>query len=540
MTASDGHNIALTLERMAVRRPGAVALTEKDGRSMNLGRLADYCRQAAGRLSAAGIGPGDRVMLMVRPSAAFVGLTFALFRLGAVVILIDPGMGYRNLLRCIGRVRPAYLVGIPRAILFSRLFPRHFRSLRRRISIGPTPLARPLSLFSCQDPGPVFPARAEDPAAIIFTTGSTGPPKGVEYSHGIFSAQLTLIRELYGVGPGQVDQPAFPLFGLFSVALGARAVIPDMDPSRPARVDPARFVRSLVREGVTYSFGSPAIWRVVSRYCRKKGLVLPVQRVLMAGAPVSGDLVAQVARILEPGAEIQTPYGATEALPVTTITGREILDDCWSGTCRGAGVCVGRAVSGITLGIMQPVDGPVGDSSGIQWLGPGEIGEIVVRGSVVTRAYADDPGQTALAKIPDGEEVWHRMGDMGYLDEQQRLWFCGRKNHVVHTRTGPLYTICCEGIFNTVPGVLRSALVGLGRPGRQRPVLLVEKERGMDEKELLAALARTAQGQPMTREITTFLVHPAFPVDIRHNAKIFREKLAPWAARRLGGCEDGL
>jgi len=311
------YNIATALRRSAEVLGETVALTALQGRQWRQWTFAELRRNSDGfaaALDGEGVRQGDRVMLMVRPSMEFFCLTFALFQMGAVVILIDPGMGYRNLLRCIGSVRPDILIGIPKAILFSRMFRTPFATVRRRIRVGGWPWGGGKGLApSCEhsrehrDNLPAYQARETDLAAIIFTTGSTGPPKGVEYTHGIFHAQLQLIREYYGIGPGDVDQPGFPLFGLFAAALGAKAVIPDMDPTRPAQVDPAKFVRTLLEHRVSYSFGSPAIWNVVSRHCLERGIVLPVRKVLMAGAPVSGELVERVQRILPEDALIFTP-----------------------------------------------------------------------------------------------------------------------------------------------------------------------------------------------------------------------------------------
>jgi acyl-CoA synthetase (AMP-forming)/AMP-acid ligase II len=443
-------------------------------------------------------------------------------------------MGVKNLLRCIGRVEPEVLIAIPLVQALSKVFRKPFRTVRTRICVGRSYglLGVPLSSMST-DSGERqegFAAGPDDLAAIIFTTGSTGPPKGVCYTHGIFHAQLELIHDYYGIRPGDVDQPGFPLFALFSTALGARAVIPEMNPAHPARVDPRKFVRTILEQGVTYSFGSPAIWNVVSRYCLAQGLVLPVKKILMAGAPVPGDLIERVQRIMAPDGEIHTPYGATESLPIVSITGREILTETWPESRRGRGTCVGRPLPGIRLKIIEPVAGPIATWEQVRELPPGSIGEIVVSGPVVTRAYDHDEAETRTAKIADGEGFWHRLGDMGYLDGQGRLWFCGRKAHRVLTATGVLYTIPCEAIFNEHRAVRRSALVGVGREGAQRPVLIVELAEGRKRTDrLIRELRDLARANELTRSIDTFLVHPDFPVDIRHNAKIFREKLAVWA-----------
>lgn len=531
------YNIADTLLHVADTMPDKTGLVQKVGGkygSISFYELKSKALKYADVLVAAGVKPGTRVMLMVPPSSDFICLTFALFCIGAPVILIDPGMGYRNLLKCIGQVQPDVLIGIPKAQLFRWVFRKPFKTVKTFICTGCSLglLGQSLSKLITKDApsSPLFEANKDDLAAIIFTTGSTGPPKGVLYTHGIFHAQLELIRNYYGIGPAETDQPAFPLFALFSTALGAKAVLPDMNPAQPAQVDPKKFIDSITEFGVTYSFGSPAIWNVVSRYCLEHNITLPIRKILMAGAPVSGELIQRVKEIMPPGGEVHTPYGATESLPIASIDGTSIVTETWAKTIKGKGVCVGQSLPGISIEIMQPVDGPLADKASATILGHGEIGEIIVCGPVVTLGYDHNEPETKRAKMYDGDVLWHRMGDMGYLDEQERLWFCGRKGHRVLTATGPLYTICCESLFNVHPDVMRTALVGVGEPGSEVPVLCVEcndstADHGLIRKELLAI----AVSHDLTAMIQVVLFHPAFPVDIRHNAKIFREKLATWA-----------
>ena len=545
-------NIAGALHKVAAEQADQVALvTGRDGsyNQWNFQEVLANSNRYAVALKAQGVERGDRVMLMVRPSMEFICLTFALFQMGAVVILIDPGMGYKNLLRCIGSVQPLVLIGIPQVQLFSRLFRKLFKTVRTRICVGSSFGLLGTTLDAAiRGMGAEFTpvrTREDELAAIIFTTGSTGPPKGVQYTHGTFYSQLELIRDYYNIGPGDVDQPGFPLFALFATALGATAVIPDMDPTRPAEVDPAKFIRSIIDWQVTYSFGSPAIWNVVSNYCGAQNITLPVRKVLMAGAPVSGELIKRVQAIMPAGGEIYTPYGATESLPVASITGQEILAHTWQLSRQGKGACVGTPLPGMVIRIMTPVDEPLTNWSEAVLPPPGEIGEIVVKGTVVTRAYDHNELENRMAKIPDETGFRHRMGDMGYFDEQGRLWFCGRKAHRVLTADGPMYTICCEAIFNEHPKVLRSALVGVCKPGEQQPVLIVElRDKVADTGQLFAELRQLARANTLTTSIKTFLVHPAFPVDIRHNAKIFREKLACWAGKKLklegASCQNGL
>lgn len=536
-------NIADTLDQVAQKQGEKIGLIEvRSGRQMTFAELSRRSAAYASFLQQKGIRPGDRAMLMVKPSADFICLTFALFKIGAPIILIDPGMGYANLLRCIEGVQPDVLIGIPKALLFARVFRRHFRSVRHFFCCGSSlgilgsdirrQVERVDQSFPCHEP------QDDDLAAIIFTTGSTGPPKGVRFEHRVFAAQLRLINEYYRISACDVDQPAFPLFALFATALGACAVIPDMDPTRPAKVDPQRFVRSIKRYGVTYSFGSPAIWNVVSRYCLAEKIVLPsLKKVLMAGAPVPGELVERMKEILPKDAEIHTPYGATESLPIISMEGTEILNSTWRQSRKGMGTCVGRRLPGIDIRIIRIEDDPLPEYSLVEELPTGEIGEIIVRGDVVTRAYENNAQETRLAKIHDGETFWHRMGDVGYLDDEKRLWFCGRKAHRVQAATGTLFTIPCEAIVNEHPAVFRSALVGISKDaeGRKEPVMIVEphKNNTLAEETLLRQVREIAGENSLTKDIRFFLVHPDFPVDIRHNAKIFREKLAVWAEGKV-------
>jgi acyl-CoA synthetase (AMP-forming)/AMP-acid ligase II len=384
-------------------------------------------------------------------------------------------------------------------------------------------------------PGELAQTKPTDPAAIIFTSGSTGVPKGVVYEHGMFAAQVEALRTYYAIEPGGADLPGLPLFALFNSAMGVTTVVPPMDPTRPAHVNPEKIVAAIQGQGVTQGFGSPAIWNRIGRYCQARGITFPtLRRVFSAGAPVPVDVLKRMkGTLVAAGAEMHTPYGATEALPVSSITATEVLTRTAESTRHGAGTCVGRPFPTIRIKIIQIVDGPIQSTADVRELPQGEIGEIIVQGAVVTREYFRKPEATAAAKIPDGATFWHRMGDVGYLDPSGSLWFCGRKSQIVETAEGKMFTDCVEPIFNSHPRVARCALVGIGPRPQQTPVIVVEIEAALRSDALVGELCELARSNLNTQRIERFLFYPdSFPVDVRHNTKINREQLAEWAARQ--------
>jgi acyl-CoA synthetase (AMP-forming)/AMP-acid ligase II len=284
-------------------------------------------------------------------------------------------------------------------------------------------------------------------------------------------------------------------------------------------------------------FASPALLNRVGRHGRTKGIKLPsLKRIISAGAPALPANIAQFASMLEDDAEIHTGYGATEAMPVSSFGSKEILSETGKLTEQGFGICVGRPIQGVVVRIIPINDSPIEQWSDSMVLGEGEIGEIAVSGDIVTASYFERPSQDLNSKIRGNGCLWHRMGDLGWLDHRGRIWFCGRKSHRVITTDKTLFTIPCEAIFNNHPMVFRSALVGVGMPPHQRPVICIELEsgsKGYDRKILTEELIELARKNVLTEAIDTFLFHKGFPVDIRHNSKIFREKLAVWAEHKL-------
>lgn len=532
-------NIAERLRSAAARRPEATAMVFiKEGTRLSFRELDADCDRVAAGLAALGVRPGMRAAVMVRPGPDFFAVAFGLFRLGAVPVLIDPGLGRKAFGRCLAEADPEVFIGIPLAHA-ARIAFGWAKNARLKVVVGPVGYPGAPSLAAVRAPaGTAFSGAAagpDDPAAVLFTSGSTGAPKGACYTHGNFSAQVDLLQARFRFEPGEVDLATFPLFGLFDPALGMTAVIPDMDFTRPGSVEPRNIVGPVLEYGVTNLFGSPALLDRVSRAASSTKLP-SLKRVLSAGAPVPPAVLHRVGGMLPAGVQVYTPYGATEALPVAVVGSEEVLAETAEDTKRGRGTCVGRPLDGVEVRLIRIDDGPLPEWSEDLAVRAGAVGEILVRGPQVTRSYHRRPEADALAKVrfPDGS-VGHRMGDLGRFDGRGRLWFCGRKSQRVETAKGPLYTDCVEGVFNAHPKVRRSALVGLGERGAQRPFVVVEPEAGHYASDNLRGelLDLAALNEP-TKCVEDVLFHHLLPTDIRHNAKIQREELARWAAERLG------
>jgi olefin beta-lactone synthetase len=480
-------------------------------------------------LSALGIPPGVRAALMVSPDIDFFALVFAILRCGIVPVIADPIMGLKNVTPCLAETAPRVYLGSPLTHAIRILFRWGRESLEWKLTLAQIARAGARS----SPPAPMR-TNPQSEAAIIYTSGSTGLPKGAIYTVDNFTAQIEILSNALNLCGDEIDLPASPLFAIIDCLLGVTAVVPDMRFPSPAKVNPAKMIAAIQTHSVNTMFVSPAALVRVARRGTEHGIKLKtLKKVLTAGAPAPVDVQEQFARLLPPDGELFGIYGATEALPVSIVNSREILNETRYLTGQGAGVCVGRPVEGMQVQILPMSDDvlPFTES-----LPAGEIGEIAVRGPAVSRKYVEREGNNRLAKIStENGEIIHRMGDMGYFDDKGRLWYCGRKSQRVITSAGTLFTEPVEGIFNAHPVVYRSALVSVERSDIKEAWLWVELNpdaRGMSQNRLRVELLDLAKSHEMTRSIKNILFHPAFPTDGRHNSKIIREKLALEARQR--------
>ncbi|MDP3283652.1 MAG: fatty acid CoA ligase family protein, partial [Desulfobacterales bacterium] len=363
-------NVSSHLERMAEIQPYKRAVVypvsrDKNGRIayahltfLQLDRESDLLARG---LNKAGINKGTRTVLMVKPGPDFFALVFALFKTGAVPVVVDPGMGIKRMLSCLKSTRPEAFIGIPLAHMMRTLFPGSFKTVKvwitvgRRLFWGGHTLDRIKT--GTMESYPQVMTKRNDTAAILFTTGSTGPAKGAIYTHGNFDAQVRHIKEHFRITSDEIDLPTFPLFALFDPAIGMTAVIPDMDPTKPALVNPEKIIEAVINQGVTNMFASPALLNRVGRYGKSRGIILPsLKRVVSAGAPVSLSNIKCFSSMLTDEAEIHTPYGATEAVPVISIGSREIISETGSLSEQGHGICVGTPLNGISVRIIKITD----------------------------------------------------------------------------------------------------------------------------------------------------------------------------------------
>lgn len=539
-------NIACRIEQQAKSRPKQLAVKFPQQHSnykytyegLSFEEFNKMSSHYAACLNEKGINNGDKVLLFVRPSLDFPLLTFALFKIGATPIMIDPGMGKKNLLNAIESAKPDALIAVPEVHFIRLLYRKTFSSIKTFVTTGKSlwPGLHSVKSFKKDYLNQVKSYETahknpDDMAAILFTSGGTGRPKGVVYTHKIFNKQTDTLQKIFGLTDQDVDIPGFPLFSFFTMAMGMTSCIPDMNPSKPAQCDPRSLVQNIKDNSATFVAGSPAIWERVADYCLSQNLVLDtVKYVVMFGAPVRTELHQKFEKILPIGTTY-TPYGATESLPVSSISGKEILEGLYHETTKGNGTCIGMPAPEIEVRIIKAHDQVIENIKDANFLEANEVGEIIVKGDVVTPRYLNMPEKTAEAKISDGDSFWHRMGDMGKLDEQGRLWFFGRKVHRIDLKDQTKFSVACEAIFNKHPDVKRTALIKVEKNNNIIPAIVIEpKSLKIDRDKMIKEMNDLAKDFNHTNDIKDYYFCSKFPVDVRHNIKIDRKLLGEQAS----------
>ena len=545
---------------MSIATRHAKSAAHHEYKSLTFRRCQQLAEQYARGMHEYGIRRGDTAVILIKPMLDVVPIFLALWRVGAVPVVVDPGAPKAQKLASIAEIGPRVMIGIPSAQTLRLLYPKIFRSIERSVTVGNAWFLGSHTLKSFRQQHrkdtlvssspTISPTMADDPMAIVFTSGSTGAPKGVVYTQGNGAAIIQSIKDALDIGPGDRCLACHPAFALYFVGAGATVVTPDLDPRFPRDADPACLLAVIRDQKPTVAFMQIPVIHNLWTYCAARGEKIPhLKKILTTGASVPMDLVQGIQQALaEPGADLHVMYGATEALCVSYATGHDILARA-AMTRTGKGTYVGQPSPAVSVKIIGITDQPIEQWSADLVLRPGEIGEVCVFGPVVTPEYRGRPEATKKAKIQDATGIWHRMGDAAYIDGDGALWYCGRIADRVETEHGDLYADLVEPIFNSHPAVLRSALVGLplADSSRKSPLLLVEPssaDSSLDpahQQTILADLKALAAQHPLTRAIEDIQIHrEPFPVDVRHGAKIRRDLLTSQATQLMRGGKDKL
>ncbi len=518
MTPATDANIAARLLTRAALHPERPAIVEYRGgkaRRTSFGELAARVGSMGASLRAHGVGPGDCVLIFVPMSAELYAAMLGVLHAGGTAVFVDAWADRKRLDAAVRMAAPKAFVGSWKAQMLRLLSPA-LRGIEHHFVVGGRALRSAPPDGACV-------ATADAPALITFTTGSTGAPKAAVRTHGFLWAQHEALAAHLGLREDDVDMPTLPIFVLNNLALGVPSVIPDFDPRRPADIDPARVWAQLVAERVTTTTGSPAFYERLVSHAEVTGQKIPVRALFTGGAPVLPPLATRLVANVE--GEAHVVYGSTEAEPISGIAMRALLaarDDRPEGEA-GGGICVGPPVPQATVRIIRAEDGVVDlPAGGIAALAVprGETGEIVVAGDHVLRGYLNDPAAERAAKLRDGTRVWHRTGDGGRLDADGRLWLLGRVRERVRREDGVWWGLPAETRALTHALVRHAAYLGVGEPGRQRAVLVVESPTALDADSRAEIIARVAP-----HPVDEFRRVEHIPRDPRHASKTDTETL---------------
>jgi len=489
--------------------------------------LLDQTQRFISGLQACSLTPGAVAVVMTPPSADFFPFALALLKFGIVPVVFDPALGLKKGGEVINESKPQIYFGNRLTHALRILFGWGKSSIKYNLTLDG------LLRASGRDAPAMLSATPNDRIAVFYTSGSTGLPKGAVYTSVNFAAQLELLQNTFRISADEVDLAAFPLYVLIDLLLGVTAVVPDISFPVPGKTDPQKTISAIQRFNVTNMFASPVVLENLAEWQSQQGDVgklSSLKRVITAGAPATIRLQERFRQLLDDHTDLFGIYGATETLPIAKVESRELFS-LKEKTSHGAGVCLGKPIEGVTVRVIPITDEPIAEWRESLEVESNAAGEITVQSRATTRAYLHREEADRLSKIKFGGEVIHRMGDVGYFDEEGRLWYCGRKSHRVTIQGEVMFTEQIENIFNTHPQVKRTALV----EGNGEPVLWVEVERraGSNKDKIIGELREMAKSHRQASQIETFLFMKRFPTDARHNSKIIRETLKARAEKRL-------
>jgi acyl-CoA synthetase (AMP-forming)/AMP-acid ligase II len=495
------------------RRGGAV-LHE----SVTFGELDRGGSRVAGALAERGIGRGDRVLLMVPMSAQLYEVMLGVLKLGACAVFVDPWASLDVLSSMVERTKPDAFVGAPKAHLLRALSPA-VRRIPLKLSAGaPALLGGRLEALQRGRPArrPALVIERDEGALLTFTTGSTGRPRGALRSHAFLDAQGAALARHLPREDGDVDMTSLPVFVLSNLAAGVPSVLPLVDFRRVADVDGGVIVEQIRATGVRTLGGSPAFLAAVVRWALAHDVTLPgVRGVATGGAPVEPELLEGLRQVCpDARGNIRVLYGSTEVEPISQIEADEVLRD----RAPAAGTCVGRPVPELAVRVARVTDaGAVPTALDVE---PGTPGELLVCGAHVQRDYWQDEAATRATKLEgDDGRLWHRTGDVGYLDERGRLWLLGRARDVLSTDEGALYPWPVEAIARRVEGVDAAALLSLDG----QAAVAFELALGAARAPVAAEIVRACREAGFA--VARAVVVDRIPVDPRHNSKVDHRRL---------------
>lgn len=512
----------------ASNKPAFIYLDKRNWKTLTYQGIFDKTQRFLRGLEAGRCTPGMTAAVMSPPSVDFFPFALALLKFGIVPILLEPAIGVKKISEILHESKPDIFIGNTLTHALRIIFGWGRDTVKHNLTIENV---KRLTL-NVQPQSPITNHQLP-PAAIIYTSGSTGLPKGAIYTKENLAAQLDLLKNTFQISTDEIDLPAFPLYALIDLLLGVTSVIPDITFPVPGKTNPAKVIDAIQKFKVTNMFASPVVLDLLSSFAEKDHssshpiVLSSLKRIITAGAPATIDLQKRFRHLLADNTSLFGIYGATESLPIAKVESREVFS-LKEKTKNGAGICLGKPIDGVIVRIIPITDAPITKWQDSLTVEPNVIGEITVQSPATTREYLNRPESNRMSKIQYREDVIHRMGDVGYFDEDGRLWYCGRKSHRVITKDDVMFTEQIENIFNAHPQVFRTALVGAD----DEPVLWVELQKGVkaNKEKIIAELKTLAASHPQASRIQKFLFLKKFPTDVRHNSKIIREKLTELAA----------